>query len=111
MQNVRATKRAIQESEASADAVIGAFISNEHLRILCSITLSRPLIILFMNVPTSDFLRDIQKPQTVLVNYSYQPASAEAAATVLFENPVTPGILPVKAEPPQSAAITANVNN
>jgi beta-N-acetylhexosaminidase len=109
MQNARATKRAIQESEASADAVIGAFISHQHLAILRSVTLSRPLVILLMNVPTPDFLRDIPKPQAVLVNYSYQPASAQAATTVLFENPVTPGILPVKAEPPQNAAITAKV--
>lgn len=108
VRNARATKRAIQELDAEADAVIGAFISHEHLEILRGVGLSRPLVIVFMNVPAPELLRGIPRPQAVLVNYSYQPASAEATAAALFENPVTPGILPVKAEPAQSAAITAN---
>ena len=109
MRNARTTRRAIQDLATSADAVVGGFISHEHLGILRSTSLSRPLVILFMNVPTPDFLRDIPQPHTVLVNYSYQPVSADAAAAVLFENALTPGILPVKAQAPQSAVITAKI--
>ena len=112
MQNKRATKEAIQKLAANSDTVIGAFILFEHLQILRSIELSKPLAIVFMNVPPRDLLAGITTPQAVLVNYCYQPVSAEATANALFQNPIMPGILPVNGvEPARPAAITANAQS
>ena len=104
LQNLRSVEQSVQELATGSDAVIAAFIWQDRFKLVrnCSAP-SRPLILVSMNVPGPNFLREIPKANAVLVNYSYQPVSAEATADVIFKNPLTPGTLPVQLEPNDSA--------
>jgi beta-N-acetylhexosaminidase len=93
----RALTNDIADLDRNSDVVIVAFISQQRFEIVRKTSIkSCPVIVLLMNVPGPDFLKVIPDARAVLVNYSYQPVSAEAAAVVLFDHRAAPGAVPVK---------------
>ncbi|MFL6514440.1 MAG: glycoside hydrolase family 3 protein [Chthoniobacterales bacterium] len=107
LRNRAATQRSIRSLAANADAMIAAFILQDRFELVRPRpSPSLPLVLLLMNVPSSEFLRDHPDADGVLANYSYQRVSAEAAAAVMFENPITPGLLPVRLDPSDARGAT-----
>jgi beta-N-acetylhexosaminidase len=103
--NLQSAEQSVRELTANSDAVIAAFIRQDRFEVVRScFDASRPLVLILLNVPGPNFLQAIPKAQAVLINYSYQPVSAEATADVLFKDPITPGILPIQLKPNDSPA-------
>jgi beta-N-acetylhexosaminidase len=101
----------IQEVERRADVVIGAFIRQQRFEIFSkALDPGRRFIAVLMNTPSPDFLKAIPGAEAVLVNYSYQPVSAEAITATLFQDPKTPGILPMKQPAVETGLTTAKAN-